>query len=322
MKDYDFLSESFLSQFQITKWGYTEEDTPHSLDTYHAWVEGKHEGPLSYLSDWRREKRNKLSEVFPKFQSALVFLFDYKEEKKRQMNHPTPLKVASYVTGFEGQDYHFWIKEKLNHIVDAIEKDFPGVETFYSIDAQPILERDLAYRAGLGWFGKNSMLINQEEGSYFLIAAILLDKKLDIKPMTLATDHCGTCTRCIDQCPTDAILDNRTIAAEKCISTYTIELFKEAPATPGYEKTDWIYGCDICQEVCPWNTKPLSRSLENQNSIGVIQEIESKSRDELIEYFESMSNRQFRKVFYGTPLARTGRIGLLKNLTKDKLKIK
>jgi len=305
------LSKSELSELKIVDWAYTEEPTPKTLNHYDKWIDNNYHGPLNYLADERKEKRKSLKELYPDFQSALVFLFDYTPEKKRLNQTQSQFKMASYVSGFEGHDYHYWIKEKLEHLSKKLKFD----NVFYSIDAQPVLERDLAYRAGLGWFGKNSMLISKAHGSYFLIGSILIDKKLSLNIKTIETDHCGTCTKCIDECPTHAIVDNKVIDSSRCISTFTIEQFKPTPAPDGFETAqELIFGCDICQEVCPWNNKPLTRS-KTSNSDG--KEWMKFFDDELLNIItklEGMSNREYKRVFKLTPLERTGRIGMLKNL--------
>lgn len=287
---------------QIVDWGYTTDSIPASLNQYNSWIQNNLHGPLGYMGDHRKKLREDIKNFFPEFKSALVFLFDYTAAAKRNKQE-SDYRFAAYTQGFEGYDYHYWIKEKL----DSLAKKLNLENYKCSIDAQPVLERDLAYRAGLGWFGKNSMLINRGKGSFFLISAILLDKELTLTSNSLETDHCGTCTRCIEACPTDAIVDNKVIDANRCISTFTIELFKEAPAPKGYPTgRGEIFGCDICQEVCPWNNKPLINS-EVGELPKFIPDFESIN-------LESISNREFKRIFKGTSLERTGRVGLLKNL--------
>jgi epoxyqueuosine reductase len=301
------LSTEKLHSWQIIDWGYTEEDIPLSLKYYDNWVKKNYHGPLIYMADERKEKRKSLSSFYPAFQSALVFLFDYKKAAKANQQNQN-YQFAAYTKGFDGLDYHLWIKDKL----DLIAKEIGITDYVLSIDAQPVLERDLAYRAGLGWFGKNSMLINQKEGSFFLISSILLPKKLNLARRSVATDHCGNCTRCLDACPTQAIVADRVVDAAKCISTFTIELFKDADAPKGYPtERGEIFGCDICQEVCPWNHKPLSTVTEQLHKVE-FEKIFAQTD------LENISNREFRRLFKHTSLERTGRVGFLKNLTKLK----
>ena len=305
------LDIEYLQSIQIVDWSYTESSIPLTYEHYDQWVKKELNGNLNYLSDERKGLRKDLKNLYPKFESALVFLFDYTSERKRIENDNSPFKLASYVTGFEGVDYHYWIKEKLEEVSKRLElKDYQ-----LSIDAQPVLERDLAYKAGLGWFGKNSMIISKQHGSYFLIGSILLDKKLEINnEREIEPDHCGNCTKCVDECPTSAIVEDKVIDAKRCISTFTIEEFKPAPTPKGYEKVEeLIFGCDICQDVCPWNKKPLNNTKASQNNI----EWMSFFNDDLynlIQKIESMSNREYKRQFKATPLERTGRVGMLKNL--------
>ena len=291
-----------LQDHQIVDWAYTEEDTPITLESYREWIEKGLHGPLGYLSDHRKDLRSSISSFYPEFQSALVFLFDYTAAAKSNIEKKD-YKFAAYTKGFDGVDYHHWIRARLDEIKESLEID----NCTFSIDAQPVLERDLAFRAGLGWFGKNSMLINKTHGSYFLISSILLDKKLNLDKKGIEADHCGSCTRCVEACPTDAILGSRSIDAAKCISTFTIEQFKEVDPPAGYP-TDRgeIFGCDICQDVCPWNNKPLLRSEVGDTAVF---EKKIKGLD-----LTSISNREFKRIFKGTSLERTGRVGILKNL--------
>lgn len=311
------VPEDFLRSLKIVDWAYTEVSTPATFALYEEWVSRGFSGNLGYLADHRKDLRKDLKEVFPSFQSALVFLFSYSPEKKRLQDSERPLKLASYVTGFDGMDYHHWIKDKLQLIEAELKKEHEDLECFFSIDAQPVLERDLAYRAGLGWFGKNSMLISKKHGSYTIIGSILLNKKLNLqKKDSIEPDHCGNCTACIDQCPTGAIIENKIVDASKCISSYTIELFKDGPAPEGFPaKTNEVYGCDICQEVCPWNNRPLRGVLPLNEGPEWVKFFE-RPVPEVLHDLEGMSNRQYRKKFKGTPLERTGRLGMIKNLDK------
>lgn len=313
---YPALSDKFLRPMQIVDWGYTEASTPATFAFYEEWVEKGLQGGLGYLSDHRKDLRGDLKEIFPEFQSALVFLFSYAPEKKRLEQEKNPLKLASYVSGFEGRDYHSKIREHFEAIEQKLANDLPGLKCFYSIDAQPVLERDLAYRAGLGWFGKNSMLISKKHGSYTIIGSILLNQKLKLEShCVFEPDHCGTCNACIDYCPTNAIVENKVVDASKCISSYTIELFKEAEPPKGYPaKSQEIFGCDICQEVCPWNNKPLKKALETSEPSWL--EFFHRPAEKVLEELEVMSNRGYRKKFKDTPLERTGRLGMIKNLNK------
>lgn len=319
MKELLNLSQDALKDLGILDWGYSEESIPTSMKQYEQWVDKDLQGPLSYLSDHRKDLRRDLKNIYPEFQSAIVFLFSYQAAKKWLLdnNHH---EVAAYSLGFDGQDYHSVLKERLNSIFLLLKATNLQLERFIALDAQPILERDLAFRAGLGWFGKNSMLIHQKEGSYFIIGSLLLNQKLNFESPKMDIDHCGQCTACIDACPTLAIDgEARTIIASQCISTYTIEIFKDAEAPKGFEKSRGeFFGCDICQDVCPWNRKPLARV------IGMLKMPEQLSflKDwffglpirELVKIIEKESNRGFKRKLSGTAFDRPGKEGWLKNL--------
>lgn len=323
------FSSELLESFQIVDWGYTEELNPHSFAHYENWVESEQHGSLGYLSDHRKEARKSLKEVFPECQSAIVFLFSYAPqrwaaEEFYRSDESNGLRVASYVTAFDGDDYHKILGHRLNTLGEHLNENGHGpIKWRMSLDIQPVLERDLAYRSGLGWFGKNSMLINRHHGSFLMIGSLLLDKKFAIEKRKYESDHCGQCRACIEACPTDALVEGqKTLIAEKCISTFTIEHFKEVAAPAGMENGQGeIFGCDICQDVCPWNLRPLRLGLKAASS----EEFQKKNEKILktflrpdlatvIEKVASYSSRGFAKEFRDTPLGRTGKRGLLKNL--------
>lgn len=316
MKKLFNIDPKLLEESKVVDWGYTEELRPRSFDTYLKWVEDGCHGPLKYLEDERRLKRESLKEVYPECESALVFLFTYIDAKKYELEQNPKNKIASYTIGFEDQDYHFWIKEKLDILGQELSKKFEGLEYKFSLDVHPVLERDLAFRSGLGWFGKNSMLINKEHGSYTLIGSLLLNQKLDIQTSNLEVDHCGNCTRCIDACPTNAIDPvKRTVNANHCISTFTIEMFKDVPPPKGYPvESQEVFGCDICQEVCPWNNKPLKKINADHFEESDLVAFFNRELDPIIYDVEQMSNRQFKEFFKRTSFERVGKRGLLKNL--------
>lgn len=314
MRELLTLTTEQLAKMQIVEWGYSEQLTPISYSKYLSWVEAGMHGPLNYLADHRKDKRSSLNEIFPECQSALVFLFDYKETKKSLSSIELPYKVASYTMGFEGEDYHFWISEKLKLIGDQLKLSLPGLEYKISLDIHPVLERDLAYRSGLGWFGKNSMLINQVHGSYTLIGSLLITQKLALDINSMDVDHCGTCTRCVSACPTNAIDgDSRTIDSRNCISTFTIETFKDKEPPSGFPtQSQEIFGCDICQEVCPWNAKALRNSQLGKSNHLI--DFFNRDLEMIFTDISSMSNKEFKTFFKNTSFERGGKRGLLKNL--------
>ena len=319
MKSLLHISQKELKSLGVLDWGYTEDPVPKSYSRYMDWIDLNLQGPLTYLSDERKDARADLRTVYPDFQSAIVFLFSYQETKKWMLeNHRH--EVAAYALGFNGIDYHFELKQKLEIIFNSLAKETKTLQYTISLDVQPILERDLAYRAGLGWFGKNSMLINKKEGSYFILGSLLLNQKLELDIPILDVDHCGQCSKCVEACPTQAINgETRTLEAAKCISTFTIETFKDVPPPSGFEKSRGEYfGCDICQDVCPWNTKPLSRVKSLLNFKEDLKFLKDWFYDfnlsELNQIISNMTNRGLKKKLKLTAFERPGKVGWLKNL--------
>ncbi len=326
----DFDSE-FLKSLAVVDWGYTSNVHPLSFEKYDNWVKRDDHGTLGYLSDHRKHARRSLSSVYEECESAIVFLFSYHPQKlalEEVYRDPrwNGLKLGSYVLGFNGEDYHFQVKSRLEQIALQLKKNHTDLEYRMALDIHPVLERDLAYRCGLGWFGKNSMMISKSHGSYTILGTLLLNKKLDeySDENLIETDHCGQCTACIDACPTQAIdPEHRTIIANQCISTFTIELFKDAEAPKGMENANGeFFGCDICQEVCPWNkrpirigsVKPMDAELFSQKSHQILSTFLLRPLEDIEESLEGTSNSKFAKEFKATPLGRTGRKGLLKNI--------
>jgi epoxyqueuosine reductase len=321
------LSSELLKNLEIVDYAYTEKNRAESYDKFYDWVAADKHQPLSYLADHRKLIRKDIKFFFPEFESALVFLFDYSAEKKYldefyHSKESNGLKISSYVFGFNGEDYHIEIRRRLERIIEELVKINPRLITKLSLDIHPVLERDLAHRSGLGWFGKNSMLINRKEGSFVMIASILLNERLPlIEKSDIETDHCGSCTDCIDACPTDAIdAKTRTLISAKCISTWTIELFKEAPELKGHpgQSNGEIFGCDICQDVCPWNIKKLAKVIKRrpikESAELLFNDFLKKPVSQIYKDLETLSNNQFRKIYALTPLSRTGRKSLMKNV--------
>jgi epoxyqueuosine reductase len=213
--------------------------------------------------------------------------------------------VASYAWG---DDYHIVIPPLLEQLVAFIETQMGGpVPNRWYTDTGPILEREIAQRAGLGWIGKNTCLINPSQGSYFLLAELLLGVELEAEQPFLA-DHCGSCTRCIDACPTQCILPNRTIDASRCISYLTIELKGPVPVELRPQMGNWVFGCDVCQQVCPWNLRfaEPGKNLALSGRMGV-------PEPDLIEEL-ALSAQDFNRKFRNSPLKRAKRRGYLRNV--------
>jgi len=239
--------------------------------------------------------------LVPGAKSVITLLLNYYPEEQQQ---PAAPKIAKYAWGM---DYHDVIRARLNELLAFIKANIGDVDGRGFVDSAPVLERSWAVRSGLGWVGKNGNLLNKKTGSFFFIATLITDLELDADP-PFSTDHCGSCTRCLDACPTGAIVSPSVIDANKCISYLTIEL-KDAMIPQEYQSqmNDWMFGCDICQDVCPWNrfSKPTT-----EPAFSPIPEILNLSRQE----WEVLSEEAFRKIFKGSPLKRPKWKGIQRNL--------
>jgi epoxyqueuosine reductase len=216
---------------------------------------------------------------------------------------PIPGRVARYAWG--PTDYHDLLRARLKRLITSLRTVLPQAHARGVVDTAPVLERDFAQRAGLGWFGKNTLLINRPLGSWLFLAAVLLDVEVEYDA-PFAHDHCGTCTRCLDICPTDAFPAPRVLDARRCISYLTIELRGNIPLELRSGVEDWLFGCDLCQEVCPWNRKAPSTSdpaWSPRHAAGVV---------EVLEWL-SLSDADLTARLEGTPLARPTAVGIRRN---------
>ena len=273
-----------------------------------SFLKNNYHGKMSYLEnhfDLRVDPRK----LVPNAKSVITLLLNYYPNESKDINSP---KIAKYAWGM---DYHDVIKEKLKALFAYINQHIGQIDGRGFVDSAPVLERTWANKSGLGWIGKNGNLINKQAGSFFFIATLICDLELEPDP-TFKTDHCGTCTRCIDACPTDAIIDNKKIDASKCISYLTIEL-KDQLIPDAFEgKMDnWLFGCDVCQDVCPWNrfSKP-----HTEQAFKAHKEILNLSSQE----WEALEESTFNTLFKHSPLKRSKWKGLQRNIqfinkTKD-----
>ena len=280
--------------------GVTSCDPPARYGIFEEWLGSNMHGTMNYLAEDRsRTRRADPKQILPECESILVLALPYANSEFRIQN--SEFKIASYALG---DDYHDIIPPRLQEIVAFIEEQLghPIPNRFYT-DTGPILEREFAQRAGLGWIGKNSMLIHPKAGSTFFLAEILLGIELEPDD-ALITDHCGTCARCIQACPTQCILPNRTLDARRCISYLTIELKDDIPEELRPLMEDWIFGCDACQQVCPWNrlSAPADSAFDPKIPLPVL-------TSDL-----TLTSVEFNQRFKKSPLRRAKRRGYLRNL--------
>lgn len=277
--------------------------TPLSFEHYSQWIDSGFHGEMGYLKD-NSDTRKNPQKHFSKAQSIIVFRTPYFPHPVKTENTLQHLNIAHYA---KGKDYHFWFRSQLNVLMKKLKAQFPQ-ETFLSYtDAVPLLERDHAQQAGLGWIGKNTCLIDRKDGSLFFIGEILTSLSVENKP-DISPDFCGTCTACMDSCPTQAFESPRVLNASKCIAYWNIES-KTIPPEPMREAMgDWFFGCDVCQTVCPWNIK-----LHKLNESFIPEPASIKDLEGELRMILESSNKKLLKIFAETPLTRAGGRGLKRN---------
>jgi len=283
--------------------GVTTPDPPPHYSTFEGWLARGRHGRMDYLASERsRLRRANPREIMPDCKSILVLATPYSppSPSRAGVGGGVSGRIASYAWG---ADYHEVLPARMRELVQFIEEQagYPVKNRWYT-DTGPLLERDLAQRAGIGWIGKNTCLIHPRHGSYFLLSEILLDLALE-PDASFVTDHCGTCTRCIDACPTDCILPDRTMDASHCISYLTIELKDDIPVELRDKIGNWVFGCDICQMVCPWNRF----AGEGDPAFGDQSPVPNLT-EEL-----SITAQEFDQRFRGTAVKRAKRRGYLRN---------
>ncbi len=278
----------------ISKAKFLEEEAPR-LET---WLTKNRHGEMTYMEN-HFDKRLDPTLLVPDSKSVVSLLLNYYPEKQQREDS---YKVSKYAYG---TDYHFVIKDKLKSLFNFIQEEIGDVNGRVFVDSAPVLDKAWAAKSGLGWIGKHSNLITKETGSFYFIAELIIDLELDYDFPT--TDHCGTCTACIDACPTQAIVDPYQVDGSKCISYFTIELKNEIPSNVRGQFDDWMFGCDVCQDVCPWNrfSKPHNEPLFNTNPI-----LLSHSKKDWEELTEEVFQNNFKK----SPVKRTKYSGLIRNI--------
>jgi epoxyqueuosine reductase len=278
----------------ISKAGFLEEEAPRLED----WLNRNRNGQMSYMEN-HFDKRLNPTLLVDDAKSVVSLLLNYYPQ---QFQNPDSYKISKYAYG---EDYHFVIKEKLKEFLFSIQSEIGEVSGRTFVDSAPVLDKAWAAKSGLGWIGKNSNLLTQKIGSFYFIAELIMDLDLDYDNPT--TDHCGTCTACIDSCPTEAIVSPYVVDGSKCISYFTIELKENIPQEMKGKFDDWAFGCDVCQDVCPWNkfSKP-----HNEPLFGVNPEIMSMSKKDWMEITEET----FKAVFKNSPLKRAKFKGIKRNI--------
>jgi len=286
----------------FSRLGITSAEPPPRQDRFAQWLD---QGFAGVMENWLRRHlplRSSPESLLPGTQSVIMLATDYDAKTVSSRESPNHGQIARYAVG---RDYHDVLRSRLNHLGGWLEHAIPGCKTRGVVDSAPLAEREFAARAGLGWFGKNTMLIDQGAGSYFFLSGLLATVALPTH-QPIEVDHCGTCTACLDICPTDALPQPRVLDATRCISALTIEDRGPVEGALRSHFGNWIFGCDLCQEVCPWNRHaPGTEDPE-------LQAIENEEMPSLIELLR-LDQAAFRKKFHDSPILRAKRVGLLRS---------
>ena len=295
------LIKSFAASLSFDHCGIAKaEQLDEDARRLEKWLSKGMQGSMKYMEnhfDLRIDPRK----LVPGASSVITLLLNYFPERQQ---HPDAPKIAKYAYGF---DYHLVIREKLGELLRLIRLNIGEVNGRGFVDSAPVLEKSWAQRSGLGWVGKNGNLINKGIGSFFFIATLITDLEL-VYDAPYAKDYCGTCTKCIDACPTDAIGQDKVVDGSKCISYFTIEL-KEAliPEKMKGRFEDWIFGCDICQDTCPWNR---FAAVARESAFTPLPEILNFSKND----WEDLSQASFDNIFKDSPIKRSKFEGIKRNL--------
>ena len=263
------------------------------------WLKMGFHGEMQYMEN-HFDKRLDPRLLVDGAKSVVVLSYNYFPQENL---NSSGYKIARYAYG---EDYHTVVKNKLHLLLKNIQNEIGAINARVFIDSAPVMERVWAQKAGLGWQGKNTLLIQKNKGSYYFLAVIILDLPL-MYDQPFTTDHCGSCKRCVEACPTQAILSNEVVEARKCISYFTIELKNEIPASFKNKWEDWIFGCDICQEVCPWNRFSLPHTESAFLPVEKLKHFTQKD-------WEEITQEVFQKVFKNSAVKRTKLTGLQRNI--------
>jgi epoxyqueuosine reductase len=278
----------------ISKAGFLEEEAPR----LEKWLKNNAHGEMRYMEN-HFDKRLNPTLLVDGSKSVVSLLLNYYPNEEQTADS---YKLSKYAYG---TDYHFVIKDKLKELLHFIQDEIGEVGGRAFVDSAPVLDKAWAAKAGLGWIGKHSNLLTQQIGSFYFIAELIIDLELDYDSAT--TDHCGTCTACIDACPTEAITEPYVVDGSKCISYFTIELKENIPTEYKDKMDDWMFGCDVCQDVCPWNR--FSKS-HNEPLFNPHPELLSMTKKD----WEEITEDTFKKVFKKSPVKRTKFAGLERNI--------
>ncbi|WP_103069928.1 tRNA epoxyqueuosine(34) reductase QueG [Aquimarina sediminis] len=279
----------------VSKAEFLEQEAPR----LEKWLNQNMNGQMGYMEN-HFDKRLDPTKLVDDSKSVVSLLLNYFPSDAQK--DPEAPKISKYAYG---TDYHFVIKDKLKQLLQFIQEEIGEVQGRAFVDSAPVLDKAWAAKSGLGWIGKNSNLLTQKVGSFYFIAELIIDLELDYD--TPVTDHCGTCTACIDACPTQAIVEPYVVDGSKCISYFTIELKEEIPNSYKDQFDNWMFGCDVCQDVCPWNrfSKPHREPLFNPKP----ELLEMSKKD-----WEEITQEVFSKVFQKSAVKRTKFSGLKRNI--------
>ncbi|MDP2159730.1 MAG: tRNA epoxyqueuosine(34) reductase QueG [Flavobacterium sp.] len=278
----------------ISKAGFLEEEAPRLEN----WLNKNMNGQMSYMEN-HFDKRLNPTLLIDGAKSVISLLLNYYPS---EFQNEDSYKISKYAYG---QDYHFVIKEKLKELLHFIQNEIGEVSGRAFVDSAPVLDKAWAAKSGLGWMGKNTNLITQKVGSFYFIAELIVD--LDLEYDNPTTDHCGSCTACIDACPTEAIVAPYVVDGSKCISYFTIELKENIPEEMKGKFDDWVFGCDVCQDVCPWNR--FSKS-HNEPLFQATPELLSFTKKD----WEEITEDVFKEVFKNSAVKRTKLEGIKRNV--------
>ena len=284
---------------RVARADFLAEEAP-SLD---AWLAKGYHGSMAYMEN-HYEKRLDPRKLVPGAKSVISLAYNYFPEK--DLADGEKPRIAKYAYG---EDYHRVVKDKLFELLDSLRESLGAMEGRCFVDSAPVMERAWAQRSGLGWVGKNSLLLRKNEGSFFFLAELIVD--YDFTPDTPVADHCGTCTRCLDACPTGAIISPEVVDSSRCISHMTIELHGALPESHKAAISPWVFGCDICQDVCPWNRHAKSHTEPCFTP--------NEWPDWTAEDWTEMTEETFGRVFGKSALTRRGLEGIRRNLGAGRL---